>query len=126
MKRYIYRFIFGGSLYILIEVLWRLAVNHRSTNITMFFLAGLVYTTILHLEDKKHNIWITSLVGMLIATAGELIIGTISVDIFNVRLWQYGGLTYRGIISLKWSLLWYVLCFFVIIAYRKLKKNIVD
>ncbi len=122
MKKHICRFLVGGSIYTLSEILWRLIVNHRSTHIVVFFLAGLVYTLLMWLEDKHLNMFINSFIGCIVTTLGELVIGLISVDIFNTRLWHYGGITYRGIICLHWSLLWFEVCFAVICVHRIIRR----
>ena len=65
----------------------------------MIAVAGTVVAVIFYLDDKKLNIFLNSFIGALVATLCELIIGTISLDVFGERLWNYGILSYRGIIS---------------------------
>lgn len=88
----------------------------------MIAVAGTVVAVIFYLDDKKLNIFFNSIIGSLIATLCELIIGTISLDVFGERLWNYGILSYRGIISLIWSLLWVLLCFVGILSKRIFEK----
>lgn len=88
----------------------------------MIAVAGTVVAVIFYLDDKKLNIFLNSFIGALVATLCELIIGTISLDVFGERLWNYGILSYRGIISLIWSLLWVLLCFAGIFAKRIFEK----
>ena len=116
------RFFISGILYYIIEIIWRAAVNHRPAHPIMIAVAGTVVAVIFYLDDKKLNIFLNSFIGALVATLCELIIGTISLDVFGERLWNYGILSYRGIISLIWSLLWVLLCFAGIFAKRIFEK----
>lgn len=120
------RFLIGGTLYYLAEVIWRMLVNHRAAHPIMIVIAGIIVSIIFYLDDKKVNIFINSIIGGSITTIFELVVGMISLMVFNERLWQYSGITYKGVISLKWSLFWILLCFLCILTKRffNKKKNV--
>lgn len=115
-------FVFGGSLYFIIEVIFRFIVKHRNAHPIVIFIAGSVCALVFILDDKKINIILNSIIGGVLATILEFVIGFASLYLFNERLWQYSGITFMGIIGLKWSLLWIGLCFVCILTRRILKR----
>ena len=122
MKQAAKYFLCGGVLYFIIEIIWRTAVGHRSAHPIVILMAGIVCALVCLLDDWNVNIVLNSFVGGIFATALELVIGLASLYLFNERLWHYGGITFKGIISLKWSFLWVGLCFACVVAKRILQK----
>ena len=118
MKRVLH-FLFGGTVYFLIELVFRFAINHRPPHITAFIMGGLAITFILFIEEKlKISILIKSLLGGTFITLLELIIGSYYKFIKHDPLWVYSGITFHNIISLRWSLLWCGLTLLFLVCYR--------
>lgn len=119
MKKHILRFACGGLAYFLIEVVWRVLMKHGEPSFLMAPMGGIVCVVIMLLEDKKWNVFLSSLMGAVVTTLLELTVGSIALFCFNHRFWCYGRITWKGIISLDWFFKWWGICFAVILA-RKL------
>jgi uncharacterized membrane protein len=127
IKKIISTFIFGGSLYYLAEVVFRLIVNHKSPHIIMFFIGGLSLLTILCIENYlKINLIIKAIIAGGCITLYELITGLVFKFILNNPLWAYGGINFLQIISLKWSLLWCLLALLIMLVARFYKKHAIS
>ena len=122
--KYFCQFLIGGSAYYLVELIFRYIVKHRSPHWTMFILGGLSLVTILLIENKlKINIIYKSILGGLFITIIEFMVGFFYKYVMNDMLWCYGGINFLNIISLKWSLLWCLISFAIILFSRLLKIN---
>jgi hypothetical protein len=118
MKRLL-QFLIGGTFYFAVELIFRSIVNHRPPHITAFIMGGLAVVFILFIEEKlKINIFIKSLMGGAFVTLLELIVGSYYKFIKYDPLWVYGGITFYGIVSLRWSLLWCGLILVFLVNYR--------
>lgn len=114
---------------------WILEVAYRSYHNKKFinpgFLSGcaiplygfgaviinLLCTLVININNS-HKLILISIVSILLLTLLEFITGRVMIDLFHVRLWDYSNekLNYKGIICLKFSLIWGVLA----IIYYKL------
>lgn len=71
--------------------------------------------TILVVLDKYYNLNLISklILYLIIPTSIEFISGYILIKFFNEKYWDYSNskLNYKGIITLKFSLYWMILCY---------------
>jgi len=111
-------FVFGGTCYYSIEMLWR-----GYSHIAMFFLGGLCFLFVGWINNNyftsKNNFLTRLLVSSLVITGMELMFGMI----FNMRLglniWDYGSMRFNlmGQISIGYSILWFFLSLPIIFSY---------
>lgn len=106
LLKYAFLMWMGGSLYLEVELLWR-----GYSYWTMFFTGGLIFVIIGLLNEVwtwADNLIKQIVVGTLVCTAIEFIVGMI----FNVGLgwnmWDYSALRFNlfGQVSLPYMLLW--------------------
>ena len=116
MKKHILRFLCGGILYFIVEVVWRIFMEHGEASFLMAPMAGIVCVTVMWLYDKKVPIILGSLVGAIVTTTLELIVGSIALFGFGHRFWHYGRINWHGIIALDWFFKWWGVCFGVLFA----------
>ncbi|MBR2312821.1 MAG: hypothetical protein IKA46_06000 [Clostridia bacterium] len=116
MKKHILRFLCGGILYFIVEVVWRIFMEHGEASFLMAPMAGIVCVTVMWLYDKKVPIILGSLVGAIVTTILELIVGSIALFGFGHRFWHYGRINWNGIIALDWFFKWWGVCFGVLFA----------
>ena len=114
--KHILRFVCGGILYLFVEVVWRIFMKHGDASFLMAPMAGIVCVTVMALYDKKVHIVLGSFVGAVVTTLLELIVGSIALFGFGKRFWQYGRITWNGIISVDWFFKWWGICFGVLFA----------
>lgn len=112
MKTFIknlFLFIVFGSIYFLIECLWKGHLTHWS----MFILAGIVGVLIGGLNEYipwEMPFLEQCSIGMIIATFGEGITGLIVNKLLNLNVWTYTQLTFFwGQCSLWFCLAWFFL-----------------
>lgn len=112
MKKFIknlFLFVVFGSIYFLIECLWKGHITHWS----MFVLAGIVGFLIGDINE--HIPWEMLFleqcaIGMIIATIGEAMTGQIVNIWLNLNVWHYEKFAfYYGQCSLIFCLAWFVL-----------------
>lgn len=100
----LFSFALGGALYVLIELLYR-GRSHWSMAI-----AGGFAFLILHgiFTRFQLNIIVQCLIGALVITAIELIIGYLVNIRYQLSVWDYSSLpyNYRGQICLRYSFYW--------------------
>ena len=99
-------FLIGGLLYYLIEMLYR-GYSHW----TMFLLGGVCFILIGGVNEYipwKMPLWQQGIIGSLIITAGELIVGYIVNIRLGWQIWNYSDIPFNfmGQICLPFSLLW--------------------
>ena len=115
-------FMIGGSLYFLIENLWR-GYSHFS----MFVLGGLCFVTIGILKEYlsigKNLLLKQQVMACIVITTLELIFGLILNLKLGSQIWDYSDLRFNfmGQISLEYSILWFFLALPTIIFYDYLK-----
>ncbi|MCI2105106.1 MAG: putative ABC transporter permease [Intestinimonas sp.] len=107
--------VFGGALYFLMEVSWKLARGHpNEISWTMLVLAAVVSIPLDQVNERlpwDMPLWLQAVLGGLGITAAELVTGLV----LNVRLglgvWDYTDMPLNlwGQICLPYSLLWVLL-----------------
>ena len=119
-RRHLLRFLMGGGAYLLIEIVWRMLYQHRATHPIIMIPAGTVLMLLCFLDEKKWNIFLSALMGMLTVTCFELVIGLIAIHAFDTYLWDYGGIpgNFMRVVCPRWSLIWYGACFGVVLGRR--------
>lgn len=108
-------FLIGGSLYVLLELLWR-GFSHPS----MFLLGGLCFLVIGFLNEGWLS-WnmplpVQAVLGAICVTALELVCGSIVNIWLGLDVWDYSMLpmNFRGQICLYFFLLWIPLSGFAV------------
>lgn len=122
MKKHLLRFLVGGGVYYLVEIVWRFFMKHGTASPLMILMGGTVFTVVMLVEDKKLHILLGSFIGGATAVLMELLIGSILVYGYGIRLWHYGRINFNGIIALDWSFIWWGLCMGLILARRWLTR----
>ena len=113
--KYLILFFVGGSLYYLVEVLWR-GHSHYS----MFFAGGLCFILcglINEILDWDTPLVLQGLFGSVIITLVEFIFGMILNVHLGLNIWDYSDLPLNlfGQISLPYTLLWIPLAMLAIV-----------
>jgi uncharacterized membrane protein len=109
--KYFIIFSVGGFIYYIVETAWRTWRGHGETHWLMFVIGGLMLLGIGSLnENKKYNLPITfqMIVGALMITSTELIVGFALDKLWGIRIWNYSGMvgSINGYTSLAFSLAW--------------------
>ncbi len=107
-RRFLSLFLLGGSLYVLLEKLWR-GYSHWS----MFFLGGVGFH-LMGAVDKRcrqKRLWQRCLLCALLITAAEFVCGCIVNLALHMKVWNYRRFRTNvlGQICLPYALLWGVL-----------------
>lgn len=121
MKKHVLRFFAGGLAYFVVEVVWRIFMKHGEASFLMAPMGGLVCVTVMALYDKRVPMILGGLVGAVVTTLLELIVGSIALFGFGHRFWHYGRINWNGIIALDWFFKWWGVCFAVLVARRLLE-----
>ena len=121
MKKHVLRFFAGGLAYFAVEVVWRIFMKHGEASFLMAPMGGLVCVTVMALYDKRVPMILGGLVGAVVTTLLELIVGSIALFGFGHRFWHYGRINWNGIIALDWFFKWWGVCFAVLVARRLLE-----
>ena len=117
LRGHIVRWMFGGVLYGILEVLWR-----GCTHWTMMLLAALLCVP-LDLANERipwaMPLWLQAVLGGLTITAAELAAGLALNCWLKLAIWDYSALpcNFLGQICLQFSALWCVLTCPVIVAF---------
>lgn len=114
--KYFFLGVTGGSLYCCIELLWR-----HWTDASMFFVAFLLFIIIGGLNQwSRHELSFLKqmLLGAVIVTFVEFIAGIILNFWLKLDIWDYSSmpLNLMGQVCLPYSVLWFFLCGFIILA----------
>ena len=123
LEKCIFLFIIGGIGYGLLEICFR-GFTHWSMIIT----GGSAFVSLYLINHTLPNITIISkaLAGCTIITLLEFTVGLIVNKLYSFGVWDYTGLPANilGIISLKFSLCWFAISFFMIAIFIALQKTI--
>lgn len=100
---------FGAIGYSLLEIAWR-GFTHWTMTLTGGLCFVLIY--IMNILFLNKNIFLKSLLGAIIITSAELLVGSIVNLRLNWNVWDYSSqpLDFFGQICLVYSLLWFLLC----------------
>ena len=109
------QFIFGGLLYCGIEVVYR-GYTHRS----MLAAGGLCFVLLCFLARSQVGLLSGAVLGALGITAVELAVGSVVNLWMGLEVWDYSRLPLNlwGQISLRYTLIWFVLSALVILLAR--------
>ncbi len=101
------RFLLGGSIYCMIEILWR-----GYTHISMFVLGGVVFRILARIGRLKQHFPSKLLLSTGAVTAAEFCSGILLNRILQLGVWDYSAcpLNLYGQICLPYILLWMPLC----------------
>lgn len=98
----------GGFLYGLIEILYR-----GRTHWTMFLLGGALFTLLyyINLSLKTRSMIVRGLIGSVVITAAEFIVGLIVNRKYNLMVWDYSKQpgNILGQICPSFSVVWFFL-----------------
>lgn len=104
--KYLLLWIVFGSLYFIMEILFR-GYSHWSMFITGG-ICGILLDLINEVLDWDTPLWKQMILGGLIITLIELLVGEILTRVFSLQVWDYSDLplNFDGVICLSFSLLW--------------------
>ncbi len=118
--KYLILFLIGGFGYGLMEVAFR-GFTHWSMIIT----GGSAFLCLYILNEKLPNmsIFIKALLGAIIITVLEFTVGIVVNKIFNLNIWDYSSMpaNIMGIISLPFSICWYVISFISMMLFNVIR-----
>ena len=114
--KYIVLFLIGGATYFLIEILWR-GYSHW----TMFLLGGLCFLIVGAINNFlpwEMYFEVQSILGAIIITIFEFIVGVIVNIILKWNIWNYETIPFNimGQVCLPFSLIWVILSAAIIIV----------
>lgn len=114
-------FLIGGVTYAMIEIMWR-----GNTHWTMVLLGGLCFLTLYKLFGYMSNYSLIEkcVLGAIVITALEFIVGCIVNLIFHMNVWNYSRmpLNLSGQICILYSTLWGFLCIPINFIANKIRK----
>lgn len=114
-------FMIGGVTYAMIEIMWR-----GNTHWTMVLLGGLCFLTLYKLFGYMSNYSLMEkcVLGAIVITALEFVVGCIVNLIFHMNVWNYSRmpLNLSGQICILYSTLWGFLCIPINFIANKIRK----
>lgn len=121
LRNYTVVFLFGGSLYCVMEMLWR-----GWTHPSMALCGGLCFAAIYLINDKLRGASFVKqlLISCIFITTMELVFGFFVNIIFELDIWDYSLLSYNllGQICLPFSIIWFLLSIPALFICRVFKK----
>lgn len=127
--KYIDIFILGSYLYYLAELCFNLCFSFSNfviifsliKQLTALVLGGLSFIIIYSIhKEKLFDIISKGIVCGFLICLLEFIIGGIYLQ-FNICVWKYGFLDYKGLISFSWTMLWSLLSSIVLYVCKRFK-----
>lgn len=120
-------FCVGSVMYCLIEILFR-----RYTHWTMFLTGGAIFTALyfINLGMKTRSLVLRGLIGAVVITAVEFLVGVVVNLIFHLNVWNYSSIpgNILGQICPRFSFCWFLLSiaavYVVIFLYWQLNKSL--
>lgn len=120
-------FCVGSIMYCLIEVLFR-----RYTHWTMFLAGGAIFTALyfINLGLKTRSFVLRGLIGALVITAVEFLVGIVVNLIFHLNVWNYSSIpgNILGQICPRFSFCWFLLSivavYVVVFLHWQLNKSL--
>lgn len=113
-------FLIGGSIYTVIETVWRFFRGSNPTHWSMFILGGLCFVLLGAINEYLS--WdtalpIQALIGTVIVLSLEFIFGFIFNVLLGLGIWDYSHMPFNimGQICLPFALAWFVLSIIAII-----------
>ena len=121
LKLYTILFLFGGSFYCLLELIWR-----EKTHWSMAICGGICFLFLYILNDKLHGVSVLKLsfISCIFITAAELFFGFVLNIVFGLDVWDYSDvyLNFFGQICQFFSLVWFILSYFGLYLSSFIKK----
>lgn len=107
-------FCVGGSIYILIEVAWRILRGSNQTHWTMFILGGLCFLFIGAINEYLSwdtPFWLQAIIGGVGVLILEFIFGCVLNLWLNLGVWDYSNepLNILGQVCLPFAFAWFLL-----------------
>jgi uncharacterized membrane protein len=114
-------FAIGGSVYSIIELIWKGIFSGSSTHWTMFILGGIAFLAIGEINEYlswETPIWLQCFIGSLIVVILEFVFGCVLNLWLGLHIWDYSNLPFNllGQICLPFAISWYFLSAFAIVA----------
>lgn len=112
-------FSIGGSIYILIEFLWRMIMNKPPTHWAMFIVGGLAFLIIGEINERLDiPLLVQSFIGMVIIVLLEFISGCILNIGLGLHIWDYSNVPFNilGQICLPFAAVWFVLAMVAVVV----------
>lgn len=112
-------FSIGGSIYILIEILWRMIMDRPPTHWAMFIVGGLAFLIIGGINEFFDiPLLVQSFVGMVVVVLIEFISGCILNIWLGLHIWDYSDMPFNilGQICLPFAAAWFVLAAIAVIV----------
>lgn len=121
LSKHLCLFVIGGSVYVIIEIIWRKLMGSTPTHWTMFILGGLVFLLVGGINECfpwSTPIWLQCLIGTGIILLLEFVFGCILNLWFGLHIWDYSNVPFNllGQICLPFAVAWYFLTAFAIVA----------
>ena len=112
-------FLVGGSGYVGLEFLWR-----GRSHISMFLAGGICFLLLGQLERARFSVFMKCLLGAVIITAVELLVGLMTNR--DHQVWDYRQMPYNflGQVCLSYSLLWIPVSFLAMLLHRLFVQKI--
>ena len=112
-------FLVGGSGYVGLEFLWR-----GRSHISMFLAGGICFLLLGQLERARFSVVMKCLLGAVIITAVELLVGLMTNR--DHQVWDYRQMPYNflGQVCLSYSLLWIPVSFLAMLLHRLFVQKI--
>ena len=112
--KYLLLFFIGGTIYIIIELIWRWLLHSSPTHWSMFILGGLSFLLIGEINEYLSwdtLFYIQCLIGTTIVLILEFIFGCILNLWLKLNVWDYSNqpLNLLGQICVPFAFLWYLL-----------------
>ncbi len=123
IEKYATIFVIGGLGYGLLEIIFR-GFTHWSMIITGG--SALLSLYLINQAFPDHSIIIKSLIGCSVITIMEFTVGLIVNKLFPFGVWDYTGSpdNILGVISLRFTLCWFVISFIMLSLFITIQKII--
>lgn len=110
--KYIFLFLIGGSIYFIIETIYKGLVNHSSSHWTMFLLGGICFIFIGSINEFFSNdlsLGIQCLISATLVTVLEFVSGCVLNIWLKLDIWNYTHFDILGQICIPFSIIWFLL-----------------
>lgn len=125
MKNNICYFLYGTGLWYIIEFIFRALIHHCPPALITCCIAGFALVLVNIFSNYNTNALWSSFGISIIITCSEYLLGYSYWLIFSKRLWDYRGMfmNIHGFICLKYSLIWWIMSFILILIFKIVKQR---
>ena len=125
MKNNIYYFLCGTGIWYIIEFIFRALIGHCPPVLITCCIAGFALVLVNIFSNYNTNALWSSFGTSIIITCSEYLLGYSYWLIFSKRLWDYRGMfmNIHGFICLKYSLIWWIMSFILILIFKIVKQR---